>query len=40
MLPVQDADEFERLMPDARKVLMRDTGHVAMLERPAPSTTC
>ena len=29
-----DADEFERLIPDARKTLMRDTGHVPMLERP------
>ena len=34
VLPVEDADEYERLLPDARKVLMRDTGHVAMLERP------
>ncbi len=34
VLPVQDAHEYERLLPDARKVLMRDTGHVAMLERP------
>jgi pimeloyl-ACP methyl ester carboxylesterase len=34
ILPVQDAHEFERLIPDARKLLMRDTGHVSMLERP------
>ena len=34
ILPVGDADEFERLIPDARKVVMRDTGHVPMLERP------
>jgi 4,5:9,10-diseco-3-hydroxy-5,9,17-trioxoandrosta-1(10),2-diene-4-oate hydrolase len=35
MVPVGDADEFERAIPDARKVIFRDTGHVAMLERPA-----
>ena len=34
ILPAGDADEFERLIPDARKVVMRDTGHVPMLERP------
>jgi pimeloyl-ACP methyl ester carboxylesterase len=34
VLPAGDADEFERLIPDARKLLMRDTGHVPMLERP------
>ena len=34
VLPVQDADEYERLLPDARKLVMRDTGHVPMLERP------
>ena len=28
------ADVFERLLPDARKVIFADTGHVAMLERP------
>ena len=33
-MPVRDADEFERLIPDSRKVVMRDTGHVPMLERP------
>src|SRR4051795_3996126 len=35
LVPVRDADEFERLIPDARKVVWPDTGHVAMLERPA-----
>ena len=35
LVPVRDAFEFERLIPDARKVIYRDTGHVAMLERPA-----
>jgi pimeloyl-ACP methyl ester carboxylesterase len=35
LVPVEDADEFERLIPDARKVILDDTGHVPMLERPA-----
>ena len=35
LVPVEDADEFERLIPDARKVILEDTGHVPMLERPA-----
>ena len=34
LVPVADADEFERLIDDARKVVYRDTGHVPMLERP------
>jgi pimeloyl-ACP methyl ester carboxylesterase len=34
LVPVRDADEFERLIPDARKVIMEDTGHVPMVERP------
>ncbi|HYZ30540.1 MAG TPA: alpha/beta hydrolase, partial [Thermoleophilaceae bacterium] len=34
LVPVQDADEFERLIPNARKVILEDTGHVPMLERP------
>ena len=34
LVPVEDADEFERLIPDARKVIFEDTGHVPMLERP------
>jgi pimeloyl-ACP methyl ester carboxylesterase len=33
-VPVADADEFERLIPNARKVIFDDTGHVPMLERP------
>jgi pimeloyl-ACP methyl ester carboxylesterase len=33
-VPVRDAHEFERLIPDARKVVWPDTGHLAMLERP------
>jgi pimeloyl-ACP methyl ester carboxylesterase len=35
LVPVRDADEFARLIPKARKVVWPDTGHVAMLERPA-----
>jgi pimeloyl-ACP methyl ester carboxylesterase len=34
IIPVGDADDFEQLIPDARKVVWPDTGHVAMLERP------
>jgi pimeloyl-ACP methyl ester carboxylesterase len=34
LIPVRDADEFERLIPDARKFVWPGTGHVAMLERP------
>jgi pimeloyl-ACP methyl ester carboxylesterase len=34
LVPVRDADTFEELIPDARKVVFEDTGHVAMLERP------
>jgi pimeloyl-ACP methyl ester carboxylesterase len=34
LVPSSDADEFERLIPRARKVIFRDTGHMAMLERP------
>ncbi len=34
LVPVKDAHEFARLIPDSRKVIWRETGHVAMLERP------
>jgi pimeloyl-ACP methyl ester carboxylesterase len=34
IIPVHDAHEFERLIEDSRKVVMRDTGHVPMAERP------
>jgi pimeloyl-ACP methyl ester carboxylesterase len=34
IIPVKDAHEFERLIPDSRKVVMRDTGHIPMAERP------
>src|SRR4051794_18331343 len=35
LIPVRDAAEFARLIPDARKVVWPETGHVPMLERPA-----
>ncbi|MEA2277209.1 MAG: hypothetical protein QOC78_2169 [Solirubrobacteraceae bacterium] len=35
LVPVRDADVFERLIPNSRKVVWPDTGHMAMLERPA-----
>ena len=34
IIPVNDAQEFERLIPDSRMVVMKDTGHVSMAERP------
>jgi pimeloyl-ACP methyl ester carboxylesterase len=34
LVPVRDADEFERLIPGAWKVVWEETGHMAMLERP------
>jgi 4,5:9,10-diseco-3-hydroxy-5,9,17-trioxoandrosta-1(10),2-diene-4-oate hydrolase len=34
LVPVRDADEFERLIPGAWKVVWERTGHLAMLERP------
>ncbi len=34
IIPARDANEFERLIRDSRKVVMRDTGHVPMAERP------
>ena len=34
LVPVGDAAEFERLIPHSRRVVMEDTGHVPMLERP------
>jgi pimeloyl-ACP methyl ester carboxylesterase len=35
ILSVRDADEYERLIPNAKKLVMRDTGHVPQVERPA-----
>jgi pimeloyl-ACP methyl ester carboxylesterase len=34
LVPVDDADAFEELIANSRKVVYEDTGHVAMLERP------
>jgi pimeloyl-ACP methyl ester carboxylesterase len=35
LVPARAADEFARLIPNARKVVWPKTGHMAMLERPA-----
>jgi len=35
LIAVSDADVFEELIPRSRKVILQDTGHMAMLERPA-----
>jgi pimeloyl-ACP methyl ester carboxylesterase len=40
IVPVADADEYERLLPDARKVVFDETGHVPMLERPGAFNDC
>jgi pimeloyl-ACP methyl ester carboxylesterase len=40
IVPVHDADEFERLIPNARKVIFEETGHVPMLERPRSFNDC
>jgi pimeloyl-ACP methyl ester carboxylesterase len=34
VITVRDADAFAELIPNARKVIFEDTGHLAMLERP------
>jgi pimeloyl-ACP methyl ester carboxylesterase len=35
LVPVKDAAVFEELIPDARAVIYKDTGHITMMERPA-----
>ena len=35
VVPVSGADEYERLISDSRKVILKDTGHIPMVERPA-----
>ena len=35
LVPVKDASTFEQLIPDSRKIIYKDTGHVSMMERPA-----
>jgi pimeloyl-ACP methyl ester carboxylesterase len=39
LISVRDADVFEELIPNSRKVIFEDTGHMAMLERPAAFNT-
>ena len=34
LISVRDADVFAELIPNSRKVVFADTGHMAMLERP------
>jgi pimeloyl-ACP methyl ester carboxylesterase len=34
IVPPSSADDFARLIPDSRKVVFEDTGHVPMMERP------
>ena len=34
VISVDDAHEYERLISDSRKTVMKDTGHVPMMERP------
>jgi pimeloyl-ACP methyl ester carboxylesterase len=34
LVPIKDAREFDRLIPDSRLHVYEDTGHVAMLEQP------
>ncbi|HEX8073485.1 MAG TPA: alpha/beta fold hydrolase [Thermoleophilaceae bacterium] len=40
LVPVADAAEFERRIPNARVVVLEDTGHVSMLERPQTFNDC
>ncbi len=35
LITVRDADVFAELIPNSRKVILEDTGHVAMIERPS-----
>jgi pimeloyl-ACP methyl ester carboxylesterase len=35
LVPLRDASVFEELIPDSRKVIYKDTGHISMMERPA-----
>jgi pimeloyl-ACP methyl ester carboxylesterase len=40
LVPSSDADEYERLIDGARKVVFEDTGHMAMIERPQTFNDC
>ena len=35
LVPVEDADEFERLIENSKKIILEDTGHCPMIERAA-----
>lgn len=35
LVPLRDAAIFEQLIPDSRRVVYEDTGHLSMMERPA-----
>ncbi len=38
IIPVADADTYIELIPGSRKLILEDTGHVAMVERPVTFT--
>ncbi|MBV9212701.1 MAG: alpha/beta fold hydrolase [Actinobacteria bacterium] len=40
IIPSHDADEYERSIRGARKVVFEDTGHVPMIERPPTFNEC
>jgi pimeloyl-ACP methyl ester carboxylesterase len=40
VIPARDADEYERLVSNSRKVVLDDTGHVPMVERPVAFNDC
>ena len=33
VVPVRDATRYERVIPNARKVVFEDTGHIPQMER-------
>jgi pimeloyl-ACP methyl ester carboxylesterase len=35
VVSAKDANVYEQLIPNARKVILKDTGHLPMIERPA-----
>ena len=40
LVPARDADEYARVIPNARKVVFDDTGHSPMMERPQTFNDC
>jgi pimeloyl-ACP methyl ester carboxylesterase len=40
LVPRRDADEYARVIPEARKVMFEDTGHSPMMERPQTFNDC